>query len=552
MRTLPFTTFPGGETQAAFSPDGNQIAFCWNGEKEDNPDIYLMLIGAGGPFRLTSNPASDTSPAWSPDGRYIAFVRNSAKTGGFYLVPALGGPERKLAEAFPERLFLPSLSYSPDGQFLAVADKSSPEEPFSIFLLLIETGEKRRLTSPAGWNRGDYNPVFSPDGKMLAFVRFSSGMANDIYLVPVAGGEPRRLISETYFAYMTSGLAWTPDGREIIFSSDREASFGLWRVPATGGIPVRLAGVGPNALEPSISPRGNRLAYRQSTWDSNLWRLELSSTKGGSRAPTKLVFSTREDNSVDYSPDGQRIVFVSNRSGRFEIWVCEADGSNPVPLTRFGDSSRDDPGSPRWSPDGRYVAFDLFAEGQRDIAVVSAEGGRVRRLTREASQECIPSWSTDGRWVYFTSDRSGSYQIWKVPAQGGEALPVTKGGGYDSLESPDGKFLYYTKGREVPGIWRVPVGGGQETLVLDHHRAGYWRAWDVVAEGIYFATAEVPSRPVIEFFSFATGRVTQIAQLEKPIFTTMAGLTVSPDQRWLVYVQIDQSGSDLMLVENFQ
>jgi Tol biopolymer transport system component len=372
-------------------------------------------------------------------------------------------------------------------------------------------------------------------------------------VVPVAGGEPKRLISEAYFAYFTMGLAWTPDGREIIFAADRGGSFGLWRVPATGGTPERLAGVGPNAAQPSISRQGNRLAYTQTTMDSNLWRLELSSSKGGSRAPAKpLAPSTQLESNCDSSPDGQRIVFISNRSGSFEIWVCEADGSNPVQLSHFGDSSGDEPGSPRWSPDGRYVAFDLFTEGQRDIAVVSAEGGRPRRLTREASQDAIPSWSADGRWVYFNSDRSGTYQIWKMPAQGGEALPVTKGGGFDSLESPDGKFLYYTKGREVPGIWRLPVGGGQETPVLDHHRAGYWRAWDVVADGIYFATAEVPSRPVIEFFSFATGQVTQIAQLEKPIFTTDQGLTVSPDQRWLVYVQIDQSGRDIMLVENFR
>jgi hypothetical protein len=175
----------------------------------------------------------------------------------------------------------------------------------------------------------------------------------------------------------------------------------------------------------------------------------------------------------------------------------------------------------------------------------AASPGKLPRMPSRAGRQT-------GGGSISTPDRSGTYQIWKMPAQGGEALPVTKGGGFDSLESADGKFLYYTKGREVPGIWRVPVGGGQETPVLDHHRAGYWRAWDVVAEGIYFATAEVPSRPVIEFFSFATGRVTQIAQLEKPIFTTDQGLTVSPDQRWLVYVQIDQSGTDIMLVENFR
>src|SRR5262249_14361117 len=101
LKIVPITSFQGNEDQAAFSPEGKQVAFVWNGEKEDNSDIYVKLLGAETPLRLTTDPAPDVNPAWSPDGRQIAFLRQSAKNGGFYLIPALGGSERKLAEAFP-------------------------------------------------------------------------------------------------------------------------------------------------------------------------------------------------------------------------------------------------------------------------------------------------------------------------------------------------------------------------------------------------------------------------------------------------------------------
>lgn len=106
--------------------------------------------------------------------------------------------------------------------------------------------------------------------------------------------------------------------------------------------------------------------------------------------------------------------------------------------------------------------------------------------------------------------------------------------------STDGKFFYYAKGRNIPGIWRVSTAGGEETPVLDHHRVGYWRYWAVVEQGIYFATAEKPEQPLIEFFSFRTGQISPVATLEKPIPNNVPGLSVSPDGRWLIWSQIDQ------------
>jgi dipeptidyl aminopeptidase/acylaminoacyl peptidase len=190
--------------------------------------------------------------------------------------------------------------------------------------------------------------------------------------------------------------------------------------------------------------------------------------------------------------------------------------------------------------------------GNADIYVMSAEGGRPHPLTSEPSHDVMPSWSRDGRWLYFCSNRGGSFQIWKVPAVGGEATQVTREGGFEAFESPDGTLLYYTKGRGPGGIWQVPVAGGEERQLPELLDAGYWRYWAVLGDGIYFVSPAPSARPALKFFSFATRRVTRLGVLERDPLHGPPGLTVSPDGRRILYAQTDQSISDLMLVENFR
>jgi Tol biopolymer transport system component/DNA-binding winged helix-turn-helix (wHTH) protein len=409
LKIIPFTSFPGREIHPTFSPNGNQVAFVWNGEKGENLDLYVKLIGAGQPLRLTTDPAADTHPAWSPDGRFIAFFRQSTESSGFYIIPALGGPERKVADTSPYRSPTSGSSqyYSLDGKFLAVSDKSSQEEPLSIYLVSVDTGEKRKVTSPPVGTVGDAYPAFSPDGKTLAFIRSSSQATTDIYLLPMAGGEPRRL---TFDNSSILGFAWSPHSRDIVFSSRRGSSiYNLWRIPITGGTPESLPTIGQNVISPAISRVGDRLACTQTLDDQNIWRLEINPTgKGGT--PAGLIASTLGDNGPSYSPDGRKIVFASNRSGDFGIWVCDHDGTNLMQLVERGPHLT---GTPRWSPDGRWIAFDSRSsdsgkEGNADIYVTGAEGGQPRRLTAEVSEDVAPSWSRDGKWVYFGSTRSGS------------------------------------------------------------------------------------------------------------------------------------------------
>jgi len=548
-RVVPLTSYPGLEIQPALSPDGKQVAFAWNGEKEDNYDIYVKLVDAGTPLRLTTDPQPDYAPAWSPDGRYIAFLRWSRAGAEVLVVPALGGSERKLAETAAVSPITGAastghrLSWSSDAKSLAIVDRGSPKEPNSIYLLSAETREKRRLTVPPADYPGDVYPALSPDGGTLAFVRMRGTGTYDIYSQAFGAGkraaEPRRL---TFDERLVSGIDWTPDGRSILFSSNRSGAWEMWRIPASGGQPERpVFGDGEG---PSISREGHRLAFARSTSDDNIWRVSGPGAAEKSTPPTKLIASTKSEFQPQFSPDGKRIAFGSNRSGSYEVWVCDTEGLNPVQLTSFGGPHV---GSPRWSPDGRWIAFDSTKEGQRDIYVISAEGGAARRLTTELSLDVRPSWSKDGRWIYFGSNRNGDWQVWKVPAEGGAAVQVTRKSGREAFEAPDGKFVYYTK-FGADGIWRVPVDGGEETQVLDHGLQSYWT---VTSQGIYMLTLKPPLAPVIELYSFATGRLARVAELAKGKDYSM-GLSVSPDGKWILYSQLDRLDSDLMLVENFR
>ena len=190
LEAVPFTSYSGDEDRPAFSPDGNQVAFSWVGEKGDNSDIYVKLIGPGPPLRLTTDPEPDHDPAWSPDGRFIAFLRGSPRNEvGVFLVPALGGPKRRLAQILIPFLTMhvgTCLNWSPDSRWLAVCDAPSSEREGlkSLFLLSADSGEMRRITSaPAESSTGDVSPAFSPDGRKLVFTRFGGGLKGDLYLL---------------------------------------------------------------------------------------------------------------------------------------------------------------------------------------------------------------------------------------------------------------------------------------------------------------------------------------------------------------------------------
>ena len=543
-RVVPFTGLSGEEDQAAFSPDSNELAYASREGSGEVTHIYAKLIGEGTPLRLTNSTQSDFAPVWSPDGRFIAFVRESDQGSEVLLVPSLGGPERLLRHRDCGFRSYRNLAWSPDGKLVAVIDRASSNGPCRIYFVSVANLEEREFTSPPTGYVADTDPAFSPDGQALAFVRWGEDLASgDIYLQPVAGGQAGRLTSD---GKQIQGLAWTADGRSIIYSANRAGLFILWGVPISGGEPEALAGIGQDAYNPAVSPHGKLLAYTQQFENDNIWRAKGPRSTALGSLPVELISSPRAQTDEQFSPDGKRIAFSSDRSGSSEIWVCNSDGSGPVQLTSFG---RPTSGTPHWSPDGRWIAFDSRPGGKPGIFVVSAEGGEPRRMSEGIWNDIVPSWSRDGKWIYFCSNRSGYREVWKVPAAGGQPVQLTQKGGFEAKESKDGKWLYYSKS-SGQGIWKMPIQGGTGMLVLNR-KCG--RLWDLTDQGICFIDLDAKPHPTINVYEFQTQRVSRIGCVDKDPVTWGAGaLSVSPDGQWVLYPQVDRVESHIMLVENFR
>ena len=558
LEAVPFTSYTGREAEPTLSPDGSAVAFTWDGEDRDNPDVYVKSIGADQPLRLTSDSARDGSPAWSPDGTRIAFLRDKPGGGSeVRLVPPTGGHERTIGEVQGQAH--EGLSWSPDGRSLAIVDRSSPEDRVGIFVLDIGTGVKRRLTSaihPA------IQPTFSPDGRTIAFNQTFLPRGPFVNVVAVAGGEPRELVPTST---LRGRLAWMPDATRILFTAVPLASDGsrarpsdsgsgrcLWGVPAAGGEASILAGT-ENAIDVALAADGRRLVYSKGTMDWDIWRLDLRRGSAAEEAPTQFAYSTTNDSNPQFAPDGERVAFTSGRTGQTEIWVADAQGRHPLRLTYLEGAA-----SPRWSPDGKTIAFDRDADGNVDIYVISASGGSPRRLTDSPAIDATPSWSSDGRWIYFASNRTSSWQVWKGLSTGedaGNVRQVTLGGGFAAIESTDGRHVYFTKrmsGTVDPqnALWRIPVAGGDEEVVLEGYRSSHG-SWDLTAEGLYFVDQEPSSTGtgwVVRFKSFDRRNATVVARLRRPPFLGGPAISVSSDGRWMLSTQ-GYVESDLMLAE---
>ena len=546
-RAMPLVPFAGVKRQPALSPDGKSVAFSWQVEDRgahSDSDLYVQVVGGSEPRRLTTGEAFDHSPAWSPDGGSIAFLRGVGETTeAVMLVAANGGPVRQVAEiATTRRSYAANLTWSRNGQWLAFPDRSAGTGPSSLFLLSLDSGEKRRLTAPPAESSGDLAPAFSPTRNALIFSRGVLDTVADLYLLQLSNdlwpvGEPQRV---THFNGSIPTSAWAPDGRSVVFGAGPWGKTNLWRVdPFNGRKPARLAFVGEDGSSPSVSREGQRLAYAKASTNMNIWRVDTTRARAARGVATKFISSAGIEQTPSYSPDGTRIAFASNRSGRWQIWTCAADGSAASPVTTGGDEfSR----YPRWSPDGRRIAFDSRQHGNAEVYVIDAKGGIPLRLTSDAASDTAPSWSADGRFIYFTSNRSGRNEIWKISVSGQTPRQVTASGGSNAMESADGRDLYYLRAED---LWKVPASGGEERRVVTgvSHYA-------VRANGIYFVGWSAPhSTYAVQFHDFETGTTRMLALTDKPAHT---GFTVSPDGKIALFIQIDQTSSDLMLVERFQ
>ena len=545
LASVPVTSTPGDERDPALSPDGERVAFAWDGgtnvpDEAPQFDIYVQPTAGGAPTRLTMHPADELSPAWSPDGERVAYVR-CGKGGecGVHVVDAGGGAEETLVASGD--LAITDLVWSPDGARLAFSGRRGRQGAFSLHLLPLDGSPPQRLTSPASTYPGDLNPAFSPDGQQLAFVRTELDGRQDVAVVTVSGGRVRRLAREQKGV---TGLDWTPDGSEVVYAANREGAAGLWRVGLDGGDPrwVALGADGGEIAGPSVGRRGGVAFARQQV------RSQVVSVGPGAEAEP-LVPSTRDDRQPTVSPDGQRVAFVSTRSGSHEVWTAHPDGSGAEQLTAFAGARVS---GPRWSPDGRRLAVSARPEGNADVFVV-LPNGEVRPLTDDSADDVAPTWSRDGNWVYFASNRGERWQIYRVPSAGGDAEPVTVHGGVAAAEAPGGDLLVLRPDQR--GLWRLPVVDGEvrdaraRRLNVNLSPAD-WANWSVVGDEVYVLLRDYERRGSVARVDLRTGRAQTLAAVAD--VPEDSGLGVFPGGQRFLLSRLDRADSDIVWVEDFE
>jgi Tol biopolymer transport system component/DNA-binding winged helix-turn-helix (wHTH) protein len=537
----PLTTYPGSQLQPALSPGGDTVAFIWNQGGRIGSHLYVKALKSGTPVRVTTGEDQEYSPAWSPDGLSLAFVRHSDSETTINIIPAIGGSERQVY-ALPVNSVWEygGLAWSSDGTRLIFPEQRVPGGASQLVELTLSNHSTRFLTAPSSnWN-GDSMPAVSPDGKMLAFARGSEQSTRDIFLMKLPDGTPYQLTTD---ARLILGLTWTPDGQSILFSSNRGGSLGLWRIAATGGVPERdLAGTD-GAYWPTVSKRGDFLAYSHGSASWSIASIPLGSAKP--EAEVEVLTSSEQDSSPQMSPNGDLLAFQSWRSGTQEIWTCAADGSNPVQLTNQGAAA----GSPSWSKDGRLIAFDARPQGFPHIYVTDIGGASPRAITSGDFNDIVPSWSADNRWIYFGSNRSGSWQIWRVSSDGkGSLQQITTGGGMVAKESSDGSWLYYTQAAS-PGLWRRPVQGGTEQKILDGPSVGNQNYWTLFGNDLYVLSGS-NERSLLKFDPDT--RQTNLVYTLEHDPAPFAGLTISPNGKHLLFAELLEAKSNITLVEHFR
>jgi Tol biopolymer transport system component len=568
----PLTALRGAAYAPTFSPDGRQVAFYWSSDTHPKSGIYVKSIGSENirPLVVAQSRGERNflySPAWSPDGRTIAFLQRESPQKDFAmyataaetwlcLIAANGGSVQRVTRLAAGVLFYANsahLSWSSDSQWIVAPMADDTRR--GIYRISISTGEARRITTAAV---KEFAPALSPDGRVLIFMRQEGPAAASIEQVVrqklTADWKPEGAPLVLFEGRsMSSGLAWTPSGKELIFCSADSAFYGpfnsrLYRMRADTRsplVPIGLNDCSTVAISrPDSSGRVMMIYATGENTKSRLWQADLSRLD----RPALLAPSSRFDGLPSHSPDGSLIAFLSNRSGKPEIWIMKRQGGDIKRITENSHVSS----IPRWSPDGSRLVYGGAPPGRTGgraavygLYTAAVVGGVPSRVPLGQQSASDPGWSPDGRWIYYWSDQ----QLWRTHPDGSGSARMGEYSAHFVRQGIfEGENVYYTRASKPFAVCRTAIGTGKEEVLAEELATPFFA---VTRKFVYFL-----KHPdfALHQMPLAGGPARPLGVIPQPegIRPIVLGISVSPDDSSIVWAITNTQQLDLQLVRDFR
>ena len=531
---VQLTNQQGTEYFPTFTPDGK--SFVYAKHVDGNWDIFEQRIGGKIPTSLTRDtPTDESQPAFSPDGERIAF-RSTREPAGVYVMERTGENVRLVIAGCRHP------SWSPEGKEIVCSTRSQSvptsrnTQPSSLWIADVETGAKRVLCEDDAMQ-----PVWSPNGHRIAFWNMPPQVGRSQVATISRSGGPIEVVAMD--ASTNWNPVWSPDGNYLYYVSDRGGKMGFWRVAIderTGkvrGEPEAVATPATFSRHLGFSRDGRRMIYVQTDQQANIQGVNFDPVR--EKALGEPFWITTGDQQIirpELSPDGKHFVMRVLRRTQDDIVIVEQDGKNWRDLTndRYFDRY------PRWSPDGKQIAFTSDRSGRYEIWTMDADGTNLRQLSYNSpGDSAFPLWSPDGSRILF--HRKQVNVIAEVnkdwTSQTLQELPsLAPGVTFVVWDwSPDGKKLLGTDSKSRVLYYSLETNSYEKVLDL-----GAYPMWLADSNRFVFL---LDGKAYLS--DIRTKRLREILPSQDSIFRSIA---VSRDSQ-LIYFAVHSGQSDIWLLD---
>ncbi|HJT96710.1 MAG TPA: hypothetical protein VJ696_00200, partial [Rhodanobacteraceae bacterium] len=478
----------------------------------------------------------EEQPAWSPDGSQIAYERLVPPGCTMYIASSLGGDEREIGSCrdFNVHYF----DYTPDGQDLIISERPHGDETaLALAYLDLATGEKRFLKYERAPDDQDLEAHFSPDGRTIAFRR---GIApfSDLFVMPAEGGTPRQI---THLTARIRGHAWSRDGSAIVFGSNFAGPMALYVVDVASG-KVEPLGVSP-AEYPASTHASDDVVYEIPRTQTTLAKVDLDDP---APKPALLAPSTGSDFGPSVSPDGSHIVFVSDRSGQYQLWLVDPASGVTTALTDVADAAVF---SARWSADGKRVLAVRHDANGRGLVEIDVASRRQRMVSRPDENVLFGTYGVGADDYLMVVGKSGKDNHLVLVTQDGtpaEARRVIENGVAFVQVDPAAHAIYYTA-TVGPGISRLDLDTGEKRFITNKMTSFSTTAWRLVDGKIWYLSGIGDNVATLRSLDPDSGD----DRLLRELHLTLQDLSfsVTPDRKSLILVPVGVENTDVGILQ---